>query len=817
MISDVNSNKKKWFDAFSKENTIKIGIARKAIRLFELMWYKYRKEEELPVIYSEHAIPFLKKKFDSNKIISLADDSIYYGSTYKRVFTILESVAGDEACIFTLPVIMCEEAKTYLADIIKLPKELEEINLLIEKRDITNYVNNLTESFKKLGKPYDIEFPLFYFQIPEQLDLKEYSKKISETINKQATDRIALDSTYYDVDERCSILLNEKIKKDNYTISTDFRKLRFCERNGRGCITSYAPKFIPDYLLTKDTPLFRDTPFIEIWNEICESIYEIKDNPEYIMHCKRSLVICANYIFSFISFLEIKNILDNDEENSAITNIDYRLDLFDITLLVGDVLAPKIKNLLTGLLNKKESINMPQIGILPIERYEILPNELVEDFSYHVWEDLNHCKTISEFTSIYFSNQYRWIDNQTKSIALRTNERFNFGIGFESLIYKAQLWDKITEWKHLNVSIHKAIDIRIDEGSVVPRYIMDESSNEHIWLRLFRCGENDDKYTTRLHKLVLKILMRIKERYYNSDEFPRVIVETIFNLILGNLIKDEKGCGIFSNLGKIEFDVVFNKEQLSYSVNAKDENQLTFPVYETCVNYNLIKNERDLCEILDTEYSKYLQKDDCLDDRYRSAFNQCIDFIVEVGKVSGRSLLTKMICLLKNCNEGPDLNKNIDEEINKFKAYLKSKETLGWRLDTMRELYYTYPFASTLLDPNNKNVAADIAERIINENNYYSNEISTNLIRILNQHTEQIIENKRYYQKLEFYFYIAILDNKIVSKDISNMGYIYEYINNKMKLPSKLQVNLSQLFNNATINHDEAKMVLYQILEKFEI
>lgn len=815
MISDINSNKKKWFDTFSIENVVKIGIARKAIRLFELMWRKYRKGEELPFIFSEHAIPFLKDKFKYGNDILLADDSIYFGTTYRRVFAVLQSIVDGSSSIYTLPVVMSEEAKIRLDDITKFPEGIKSEELIIEKSDITNYVNNLTESFKELGKPYDIEFPIFYFQLPEQIELKKYAQVVSHLINSNPNNETPFVADYYEVGKGCSILLNDKVRRNEYVISTDFQKLRFFENEGYCCVVSYAPKFIPDSLLVKDSLLFKNTVLLDIWNEICESIYEIKDNLEYIIHCKRSLAICANYLFSFISFLKIKKIFRDNNEDIKFLCPDYEMKLFDITMLVGDVLAPKMQNVFMELLDKGENIDMPSIGISPIEKYEILPEELAEDFSYHLSEDLNHCKSISELISIYFSNQFHWIDARTKSIFSGTNERFNFGIGFESLIYKALLWNSTIGQESIKKLVHKAIDSRIDEGSVVPRYVMDENSNEHIWLRLFRCGENDDKYTTRLHKLALKILMRIKDRYYGIDNLPKVIVETIFNLIFGNLIKDEYENGRFSNLGGIDFVLRYNKEQQYYSVSAKDENGISFSVYDACVNYKLIKNERGFCEILDSDYAKYLQKDDCLDDRYRRYFNQCIDFIVDLGKVSGGILLTKMVNLLKYTNDAPQLDSDIKRELNYFKSYLTGNYS-DCNLDKLRELYYTYPFASVLLDANENNIVADMAQTMVNDNPKHCNGVSADIINMLNRNTEQIRNSKKDYLQLEFYLYILILENRLISQDTGDISYIYDYIRKNMHLSEKLQSIIYRLSHKDKLSHDEIRNALCKIIEKYE-
>ena len=60
--------------------------------------------------------------------------------------------------------------------------------------------------------------------------------------------------------------------------------------------------------------------------------------------------------------------------------------------------------------------------------------------------------------------------------------------------------------------LHKAIDFRIDNGSIVPKYICKTDNNgTAVWTRVFRCGENEDLYSQQLIRFMTRVFRTLSE------------------------------------------------------------------------------------------------------------------------------------------------------------------------------------------------------------------------------------------------------------------------------------------------------------------
>lgn len=679
-----NSFIKRWYDIFSIKEYVRVGIARKTPRLWELCTQELGQKPD--GIITEHALPFIIPYLKDEEKILLSDDAIYYGTTFERIHAVILTGLGlygkknKRDDIKSLPVVMSKDAKRILpyinipySDVCDSEKRDFVEDLIIEPSCLPNYIDSLVNKFQTLGKPYDIEFPIFYIKLGDHHCLEKlvygFENRIRELLESIPDSEKTFDITgCYKTShpmpqsEQCSInytiLLEDIVVEKDYRISSDFRKLRFFHSSGgECCITSYAPHIITENVLVKDNPLFVGTIFEECWCKVYEALQipqpiayssEFKDYifrndsdssdsleelwddqiAEYIYHCKRSLVIWCNYLLSFYKFLETKDILESTLKSVA---DGCRLDLksYDLALILGDRLTKEIQPVLQEMLDKPfDKFSLPIVGIDPIKNFDAIPEKLEDDFLFHCREDFKTCTTVSNLISAEFSNQHRWLERKSREALNIFYDRLRYGSSYTSL-YQKFLFSSynIKDIGKLKLRLHQGIDYRIDLGSVVPKYICQQKNNKNNpWIRLFKSGENEDKLRDQLNHIILRGLYRLSELCSDSS-IPQWMVDLFFNIIFGNITSERQ----FKNFIGVKFDVIYNNGEYHTRVyNEVQPDELdSEPVYLTdlCERYGLIKYDEDgFYVIQDNVYTKYLNGyGDILDDDVRKDFDRYTD------------------------------------------------------------------------------------------------------------------------------------------------------------------------------------------------
>ena len=143
---------------FEKEDFLHIAISRKAPRLLEWVRLNGVESNDIPVV-TELALPFLNWHH-INKVL-VADEAIYHGTTFEKVLNLVANVKGDTTGIEAAPVVTTTEALN--SDMIA--NALIEGTRIINQSTIPFYIDTIISKFFDLGKPYDVEYPLFYIEI----------------------------------------------------------------------------------------------------------------------------------------------------------------------------------------------------------------------------------------------------------------------------------------------------------------------------------------------------------------------------------------------------------------------------------------------------------------------------------------------------------------------------------------------------------------------------------------------------------------------------------------------------------------------------
>lgn len=760
---------KQWYQLFCKDEFISIGIARKTPRLWELCNNVYN-EKKPHKIFTEHALPFIIPSLNDTRKIVLSDDAVYFGTTFERIHAVILTglcLYGEERYkredVVSMPVVMSEDAKR-LSPYITLPKkivtdnELEKEDIInrmtISPSDIPNYIDQLVGDFRKLGKPYDVEFPLFYLQLPNGDTTKILAAQWEEQIRthleamppEQQTYRLVTQyNTRHPLDEQnrfvhnYTLLLEDVTPKKEYRISTDFRKLRiFTSEEGICCISSFAPHFIPDEVIVRDNPLFVGTPLEDCWTKVYDAAHipsavpfreeyrefifrnnaETEDEwkmlwdnqlTEYIYHCKRSLVIWCNYLLSFHKFLETKRQLYNALEHAGI-NAKIEMQRYDLELLIGPQLAQEIGEKLEKILAEtNEPAQLPIIGMIPVSQFEVIPPDLEDIFLHHCREDFKRCTSLSELVSAEFSNEHRWLELKSRASLNVFFHRLRFGTSYTSLNDKFMFSRIATpDTNEMTKQLHQSIDYRIDTGSVVPKYVLQSKDNCRPWLRLFKAGENEDKQKDQLHRIMLEILQQITH-LFGTQNLPQWVVELCFNLTFGNLAKEEK----FTHLGGLEYRVVYNEEIEYFQTEKHDETGSWQPLIDSCERFQLVSaTDDDFYTLQENDYTRYLMGSNVLDSDTQATVSTYVEVAHTLIQKTDMESTTNLLCWLHEWNmetfreQLSTWEKNFVEFVQK--RYPGDKYAILTYIDSLYYLFDVFPYDKIpWLEDNSENAETD--------------------------------------------------------------------------------------------------------------
>lgn len=868
---------KQWYQLFCKDEFISIGIARKTPRLWELCKNVFE-EKTSHKISTEHALPFIIPYLDDKKKIILSDDAIYFGTTFERIHAVI--LTG--LCLFgegkhkredvvSMPVVMSNDAMR-IRSYIKMPEEMtpntesereENINrMIISSSDIPNYIDHLVGDFRKLGKPYDVEFPLFYLQMPAGYSTETLATHWEEQIRthletiepEQQTYRLI---TQYDTCHpiegqessihNYTLLLEDVTPKKEYRISSDFRKLRiFTSEDGMCRISSFVPHFIPDEMIVRDNPLFVGTVLEDCWTQVYDAAqipdivpfreeyldFIFRNNAEtenewkilwdnqlteYIYHCKRSLVIWCNYLLSFYKFLETKRQLHNVLEHDGF-NTTLEMQRYDLELLIGPQLAQEIGEKLEKILAETdEPAQLPIIGMIPVSQFEVIPPDLEDIFLHHCREDFKRCTSLSELVSVEFSNQHRWLELKSRASLNVYFNRLRFGTSYTSLNDKF-MFSRIatSNTDEMTKQLHQSIDYRIDTGSVVPKYVLQSKDSCRPWLRLFKAGENEDKQKDQLHRIMLGILQQIAG-LFETQSLPQWIVELCFNLTFGNLAKEEK----FIHLGGLMYRVVYNEEIKYFQTQKYDETGSWQSLTDSCERFQLVSPTDDgFYALQENDYTRYLMGSSILDLDTQSMVSAYVEVAHTLIQKTDMESTTNLLCWLHEWNIA-----TFSEQLSTWErdfvdfvqnSYPGDEYNVLPYIDSLYCLFDVFPYDETpWLEVNSEEGEAYESDK----------ESYTEPFRYIAEKIKAVVESKRagianddnyirLNEKLETDELVAnLLADRI---DITNFGMVKEEIDDIKKRVSKNEItdwlNRISVSEEAFLGEDIDKFKKYALL-----
>ena len=143
-------------------------------------------------------------------------------------------------------------------------------------------------------------------------------------------------------------------------------------------------------------------------------------------------------------------------------------------------------------------------------------------------------------------NQTVLIDRMTRIAGNKRPDRLRFGYTYSLLRdFLINNSAKLSGSDITQTAIHAWMDSQIDNGSIVPQYIIDKESG--LWTRVFRPGENEDILLSHLGRIVAFVLssMLILDEDIKRGEVLKSNLEGILSYIyckFGDKIEKEEPC-----------------------------------------------------------------------------------------------------------------------------------------------------------------------------------------------------------------------------------------------------------------------------------
>lgn len=482
----------------SKGKVYVCAISRKMPKLLDILHERLEKIWDKLYIVTEIAIPFLD--WTEVKAIILADDAIYFGSTFTYVYHTIKQYAPN---IDIVPICAIKASEAILCFDDKLKTEV------VPRQTGHYFVNCLSIDFRKHCSPFEVEFPVFELSLPAG-----YFDKVVSAISKnkyhQYYQIYSIDNGIRDIlnknDEACRIAeYGMDLSEDNIVL----RKIRFYFQEDRIYFSSICSRPILQQTLESDQ-LFKETIYSELWQKIKKELHGKSDTTKFY-----SLSAAANFIYSIDLFFFAWNHINIDLNlDSHYKNILPQLCIREVRLLFGEHIAEYFMKWFDefgdNLIFSQEMLDDEFESDIVYDDAEFLPKLDYAEFYFSVQDKLIRSFTDVNLSlsSIFFA-QGQMLDKMNRIFVQLNKERLKYGHTFGSIL---SLLSKNQNLKASRSKVNRWVDAQIDNASIVPQYIETHNADDRkVWRRVFRSGENEIYIISHWARLCLQILQKEKE------------------------------------------------------------------------------------------------------------------------------------------------------------------------------------------------------------------------------------------------------------------------------------------------------------------
>lgn len=500
-------------------NDIVIALSRKGPRLLEYL--AKHKDLFIPNVISEHALPFLFSRIIKNSEsyhLYIFDDAIYYGSTISNLI--------DEINAYISAYDLHERvgiAGIYVA--IKEPSSVElpnDINVYPIEPCSSGYghyfVKRVMKDLRSLGRSLEIEFPAIRHHVSKVLKLEDLHQSFKNT---------------YGDNNVCIINSTEGIPSLSVVWSkpdeTTFRKMRLYIDDNDLVIVPIAPElFHNDMSRLSYVSFGRNDLISSLWRRIVDELTEVYEgdaNSNVILRRNicRTGVVLLNYFSSIDTYIYEYPKVRSCVESLGVSLSEPTLDPDNLKYLLYDNNVSDVESIWNKMLTLDDYITMPiQVNLSKSDEivYEStsLSSAEVEPLVKVNILSVMGSRSFEEALSVMSFNQTIMIERFSRYIRSNKHERLRFGYSF------AGLWNfirnnanKVSSDDITLSRLHKWVDCQIDNGSLVPQYIVDK--NTSMWTRVFRPGENEDVILSHIGRFVAFVIDKMHRPDIDGSDY----------------------------------------------------------------------------------------------------------------------------------------------------------------------------------------------------------------------------------------------------------------------------------------------------------
>ena len=623
---ELNLIIKEWYEGMINKEGLCLAISRKAPRLMEWCRQNYGALSKPLHVVSELALPFMDMSQYNSCVV--VDEAIYHGTTFSKVLSIAHSISKEETDVMAYPLVMTSEA---LANN-NILKTLT-TTTRIDKSDIHFFIDTIISKFLTLGKPYDIEYTIFYIDLNCEVN-EDIMSHILNTMGSHETIRhnVGLE----DVCHFSTKTYSREMKRDytSYTYLTDYlyrkipeslrpelSKLRFFSKGNRLCVVSMSPYRLNEANLVEHTEVLQGT-LGEVWQYIYAVSQKLNtdiDNEEFRYQKRKSLVVMMNYLLSFAQFQALKSSLK--DALADYTSGDFHISELDLNYLLGERVGKEVADKLNQV-SDKNGVNLAAMVPAYMVEDSVIP--LLYSHPYQFWMSIGNIDNRKLSISEMMSNQFSAMHWQVEIPSRSSEESFNrlrFGESYSSLHhrYLAYFKDEAVVRKQLN----RGIDSRIDRGSVVPNYVCQELSQGSSWMRLFRSGENEDFFKDQLLRSMVFIFRSYCERRKINLVHTQELRLILFLIALHEQTYDGNN-GIFGR--KLEALYKDSLYRVIVSLEETEEDLIDFAINNKIIS----SEENDTWRLADTPYVRQLADGVGLSEQDEKRLSDYIEYVAKL-------------------------------------------------------------------------------------------------------------------------------------------------------------------------------------------
>ena len=494
----------------SSKTDIVIALSRKGPRLLEFLTKKYQLKPM--TIVTEHALPFIferiSKDVENHYRLFIVDDAIYFGSSILGLKEEIDAYISSyqlDGRVEIVGIFSCIKDK----DAIEFPNIQVYSDTDIHPGFGHFFVKNVMKDLQSLGKSLEVEFPAVSYTL---------SKDINFDVLKH------LLSSAFGEDKVYSIDASEGIKSISIVLSevreSSFRKFRIFLEGKTVTVVAIAPE-----LVTTNFSMFRYVHFgsnehvNQIWKKTEEELQKVavflEEKSVNTRNLMRTAVVLLNYFSSLDTFCYYRDKLIETFKLCAGDLYKITMDAENLFYILGD--NARTEQIVSAWSEAISDQSYCTRSNTELENHKtsnvVFELSKLADLEAGRLERTNlaqllNCKTMEEALSSMFFNQTLMIERWSRGLNLNRQERLRFGYTF--LYIWQYIWDNANSLTTNQLSqsvMHHWVDVQIDNGSIVPQYIIDNSNQQ--WTRVFRPGENEDLLISHLGRIVVHVMKQM--------------------------------------------------------------------------------------------------------------------------------------------------------------------------------------------------------------------------------------------------------------------------------------------------------------------